>query len=92
MIIYFILLNPFQGFAAGRLPGIDSSSRFLVYYGNDFSHENLELMTLYDNTQRIHIFLLGENFAYPEGNSLDQYPDAGLRRFGGGPYFTYSTQ
>jgi len=48
LIICFLVLKPFQGFAAGRLPGIDSWSRFLLYYGNDFSPENLQLMTLYD--------------------------------------------
>ena len=45
-----------------------------------------------DNTERIHIFLLGDNSAYPEGITLDQYPDEGLIPGGGGPYFTYLIQ
>ena len=34
--------------AASRLPDIDSSSKFLVYYGSDFSLSTLELMTTFD--------------------------------------------
>ena len=33
---------------ASRMPGIDSSSRFLVYYGDDFSQTQLERMKAFD--------------------------------------------
>src|SRR2546426_2617520 len=33
---------------AGRLPGIGASSGFLIYYGNDFSAQQLRLMSHFD--------------------------------------------
>lgn len=34
--------------AAGPIPGITSSSKFLIYYGNDFGTTNLQLMSEFD--------------------------------------------
>nr|CAA6812181.1 MAG: Unknown protein [uncultured Thiotrichaceae bacterium] len=34
--------------ARGPLPGVDSSSKFLIYYGQDFSQENIDYLKTFD--------------------------------------------
>jgi len=51
IFIHLILLLPIISSIAearGRLEGIDSSSKYLIYYGGDFSQENLSNMKKFD--------------------------------------------
>jgi hypothetical protein len=46
--IFILTTNPSSAEPRGRLLGIDSSSKYLIYYGGDFSQQNIDKMKTFD--------------------------------------------
>jgi hypothetical protein len=57
----------------GRLANIDANSSFLIYYGNDFSQRNVDLMKTFD------VVVLDANLPNCTPRIIQELQDAGVK-------------